>query len=103
MLVSIFMAVSNRGHSFQLTALVSSAMAFALSWRKPLFHVSATLVIAGALMVIVGISVGTRYFTILILPGQIIGFAYGRAILVLGTVKSVQTEMLKATELKSTR
>gem|GEM_PF-5728300 len=62
--------------------------------RKPSFHVSATLVIVGALMGIDGISVGTQYFTILILPGPIIGFGYGLAILVLGTVKSVQTGML---------
>jgi hypothetical protein len=78
-------------------------MAFALSWRKPSFHVSATFVIADALMELDGKSVGTRYFTILIPPGPIIGFAYGLAILVLGTVKSVQTGMLKATEMKSTR
>lgn len=92
-----------RGLSFQLSTLILSAVAFALSWKKPSFLVSATLVITGVLMVIDGITIGTRYFTILVLPGPIIGFTYGLAILVLGIVKSIQTGMLKAIERESTR
>jgi hypothetical protein len=92
-----------RGLSFQLSTLILSSVAFALSWKKPSFLISATLVTMGALMVIDGIIIGTRYLTILVLPGPIIGFTYGLAILVLGTAKSIHTGMLKATEVKSTR
>jgi hypothetical protein len=81
--------------SLQLSTLVLSALAFALSWKKPSLLLSVTLIITGGLMVIDGISIGTRYFTVLVLPGPIIGFAYGLAILVLGIVKSIQTRMLK--------
>jgi hypothetical protein len=58
-----------RGLSFQLSTLVLSAVAFALSWKKPSLLLSATLIITGGLMVIDGISIGTRYFTVLVLPG----------------------------------
>jgi hypothetical protein len=98
-----FLPVANpviRGLSFQLSTLVPSAAAFALSWKKPSLLLSAALFIAGVLMVIDGISIGTRYFTVLVLPGPIIGFAYGLAILVLGIIKSIQTGMLKTTEAK---
>lgn len=53
-----------RGLSFQLSTLILSAVAFALSWKKSSLLLSATLVITGALMVIDGIIVGTRYFSI---------------------------------------
>jgi hypothetical protein len=93
-----------RGLSFQLSTLILSAVAFALSWKKPSLLMSATLVITAALMVIDGITIGTRYFTILVLPGPIIGFTYGLAILVLGIVKSIQTGgMLKVIGPKSIR
>lgn len=82
-----------RGLSFQLSPLVLSAVAFAISWNKPSLLVSSALVVTGALMVIDGITTGTRYFTVLVLPGPIIGFAYGLAILTLGIVKSIKAWM----------
>ncbi|MGH9992570.1 MAG: hypothetical protein ACREAZ_08000 [Nitrososphaera sp.] len=82
-----------RGLSFQLSSLAVSAAAFAVSWSKPSFLVSIVLVSTGSLMVIDGITTGTRYFTILVLPGPIIGFTYGLAVLALGIVKSVKTGM----------
>lgn len=80
-----------RGFLFQLSPLVLSAVAFTLSRGRPSILVSAALVAAGSLMVIDGITTGTRYFTILVLPGPVIGFAYGLAILALGIVKTVMT------------
>ena len=62
-------------------------MAFAISWNKPSLLVSSALVATGALMVIDGITTGTRYFTVLVLPGPIIGFVYGLAILALEIVE----------------
>ena len=44
-------------------------------------------------MVVDGITIGTRYFAILTLPGPIIGFTYGLAVLALGIVKRVKTGM----------
>jgi hypothetical protein len=89
-----------RGLSFQLSPLILSAAAFALSWNKPSLLVPAALVATGALMVIDGITTGTRYFTVLVLPGPVIGFAYGLAILALGIVKSVKTGMAMTTATK---
>jgi len=82
-----------RGLSFQLSSLIVSAVAFALSWSKPSFLVSIVLIAAGVLMVVDGITIGTRYFAILTLPGPIIGFTYGLAVLALGIVKRVKTGM----------
>jgi hypothetical protein len=82
-----------RGFVFQFSPLILSAAAFALSWNKSSLLVSAALVATGSLMVIDGITTGTRYFAILVLPGPIIGFAYGLAILALGIVKSIKTGM----------
>jgi hypothetical protein len=80
-----------RGLAFQLSPLILSAIAFALSWNRPSLLVSAVLVATGALMVVDGITTGTRYFTVLVLPGPIIGFAYGLAILALGIAKTMMT------------
>ena len=80
-----------RGLVFQLIPLALSGAAFTLSWRKPSILISASLAAAGSLMVIDGITTGTRFFTILIVPGPIIGFAYGVVILALGIVKSLMT------------
>jgi len=95
-----FLPVANpmiRGLSFQLSPLILSTVAFALSWNKPSLLVSATMVVTGALMVIDG-TTGTRYFTILVIPGPIIGFIYGLAVLALGIVKSVRTRMAMRTK-----
>lgn len=89
-----FLPIANpmaRGLAFQLSPLILSAAAFALSWKKASILVSSALVVTGALMIIDGITTGTRYFTVLIVPGPIIGFVYGLAILALGLVKSART------------
>jgi hypothetical protein len=86
-----------RGLSFQLSTMIISAVAFALSWKKPSLLLSATLVIVGALMVVDGITTGTRYFTILVLPGPIIGFAYGLVVLAFGIVKSIEMARVMTT------
>ena len=91
-----FLPIANpmaRGLAFQLSPLILSAAAFALSWKKASLLVSSALVVTGALMVIDGITTGTRYFTVLIVPGPIIGFVYGLAILALGLVKSIKTAL----------
>ena len=86
-----------RGLSFQLSTMIISAVAFARSWKKPSLLLSATLVIVGALMVVDGITTGTRYFTILVLPGPIIGFAYGLVVLAFGIVKSIEMARVMTT------
>jgi hypothetical protein len=89
-----FLPVANpmsRGLAFQLGPLIVAALAFAFSWKKASVLISAALVVTGTLMVIDGITTGTRFFTVLVLPGPIIGFIYGLAILALGLVKSKMT------------
>jgi hypothetical protein len=96
-----FLPIANpmaRGLAFQLSPLMLSVAAFALSWKKAAMLVSSALVVTGALMVIDGITTGTRYFTVLIVPGPIIGFVYGLAILALGLVKSIRTALTLKTE-----
>ena len=96
-----FLPISNpmaRGLAFELSPLILSAVAFALSWKKASILVSSALVVTGALMVIDGVTSGTRYFTVLIVPGPIIGFVYGLAILALGLVKSIRTALTLKTE-----
>jgi hypothetical protein len=100
-----FLPVANpmiRGLLFQLSSLIFSAAAFATSWNKSSLLVSIVLVVNGALMVIDGITTGTRYFTILVLPGPIIGFIYGLIVLVLGVVKSIRTGIEMRTATKTT-
>lgn len=89
-----FLPVANpmiRGVAFQLSSLILAAMAFAFSWKKSSVLISGALLVTGTLMVIDGITTGTRFFTVLVLPGPIIGFVYGLAILLLGLVKSIMT------------
>lgn len=80
-----------RGLVFQLIPLALSGASFVLSSSKPSILISVSLVATGSLMVIDGITTGTRFFTILIVPGPVIGFAYGLLILTLGIVKSLTT------------
>ena len=80
-----------RGLVFELPTLALSAAAFALSWRKPSVLVSIVLLVTGTLMIIDGVTIGTRYFIVLTLPGPIIGFVYGLAVLALGIVESMRT------------
>ena len=80
-----------RGLAFELPTLALSAAAFALSWRKPSVLVSIVLLVSGSLMIIDGVTIGTRYFVVLTLPGSIIGFVYGLVVLALGIIKSMGT------------
>jgi Ca2+/Na+ antiporter len=89
-----FLPVANpmaRGLLFELSSLVLSAAAFAASWKKPSIIVSMLLIIMGALMVADGMAIGTKYFTVMTVPGPIIGFAYGVLVLALGLAKGIMT------------
>jgi hypothetical protein len=85
----------SRGLAFELPTLALSAAAFALSWRKPSVLVSIVLLVTGTLMIIDGVTIGTRYFVALTLPGPVIGFIYGLVVLALGIIKSMRA--LRAT------
>jgi hypothetical protein len=100
-----FLPVANpmiRGLLFQLSPLILSAAAFAASWNKPSVLVSIVLIVIGILMVIDGVTIGTRYFTILVVPGPIIGFTYGLVVLALGIAKSIKTVMAMRTTTATT-
>ena len=89
-----FLPVSSpmaRGLAFELPTLALSAAAFTLSWCKPSVLVSIVLLVTGTLMIIDGVTIGTRYFVVLTLPGPIIGFVYGLAVLTFGIIKSMRT------------
>lgn len=80
-----------RGALFEVPALVLSAASFGFSWNKPSIIVSMVLLITGILMVVDGIAIGTRYLSIVTVPGPIIGLLYGLAVLALGTAKGLMT------------
>jgi hypothetical protein len=90
-----------RGIAFELPTLALSAASFALSWRKTSVLVSVVLFVTGLLMVIDGISVGTRFFSVLNLPGPVIGFIYGLVVLALGITKSVMTARQRSNPIHS--
>ena len=95
-----FLPIDNpmiRGLLFELSTLLLSAAAFALSWSRPSIIVSMVLIIAGALMVMDGVAIGTRYFTVIAVPGPVIGLAYGIAVLALGLAKGISTGMAMKT------
>ena len=80
-----------RGALFEISALALSATAFALSWAKPSIVVSLILILTGILMTVDAVAIGTKYFSILTVPGPIIGFFYVLAVLLLGIVKAAMT------------
>jgi hypothetical protein len=83
---------------FGLPTLALSAAAFALSWKRPSIIVPIMLIVTGASMVWDGITIGTRYLTILVLPGPVIGLIYGVIVLALGVAKGIMTGVaMKAT------
>lgn len=89
-----FLPISNpmmRGALFEIPALVLSATSFALSWNKPSIIVSLFLLVTGTLMTVDGIAIGTRYLSIIAIPGPIIGLFYGLAVLSLGVTKAIMT------------
>lgn len=80
-----------RGLLFELSTLALAAAAFVLSWSKPSIIVSLVLVVTGVLMVWDGIAIGTTYFTVLVVPGPVVGFIYGVAVFALGIAKGIST------------
>lgn len=88
-----FIPISNpmqRGFLFEFTAMLLAAAAFVISWKRPSIIVPMLLIVAGALMVMDGIAIGTKYFTILTLPGPILGLIYGLVVLALGVAKAIE-------------
>lgn len=66
-----------------------SAAACAMSLNRLSIIVLMMLIVTGALMVMDGIAIGAPHFMDLEVPGLVIGFAYGIAVLVLGLAKAV--------------
>jgi hypothetical protein len=74
---------------FELIMLLLSAAACAMSLNRLSIIVLMMLIVTGALMVMDGIAIGTPHFMDFAVPGPVIGFAYGIAVLVLGLAKAV--------------
>jgi hypothetical protein len=100
-----FLPVDNptvRGIVFELSTLLLSATAFALSWNRPSIIISMLLIVSGVLMITDGISIGTRYLTNLTVPGPVIGLVYGIALLSLGLAKGITTGIAMKTVARTT-
>ena len=100
-----FLPVDNpmaRGIVFELSTLLLSAGAFALSWNKPSIIISMLMIVSGVLMITDGIAIGTRYLTNLTVPVPVISLVYGIAVLSLGLAKGIITGMAMKTVARTT-
>jgi hypothetical protein len=80
-----------KGALFGIPTLGLSTISFLLSWQRASFTVSIILLVGGGLMVADGIMIGTRYLTVLTLPGPLIGLLYGLVVLSIGIIKASLT------------
>jgi hypothetical protein len=95
-----FLPLSNpmiRSLIFELPALTLSILSFMVSWKRPSIIVSLLVLIIGTLMVADGVAIGTKYLSVIAIPGPIIGLIYGVVVLSLGISKAIMT----ATALKT--
>ena len=83
-----------RGAMFGIPALALSVASFAMAWRRTSIIVPLLLLISGGLMTVDGIMIGTKYLSILTVPGPIIGLVYGVAMLSLGIIKATETAIV---------
>lgn len=89
-----FLPISNpmlRGALFEISALALSTSSFALSWTRPSIILSIILLVIGTLMTVDAIAIGTKYFSIMTVPGPIVGFFYGLTVFSLGIAKALLT------------
>lgn len=78
------------GTALNLSSIALSAAAFAVSWKQRSYAVAGLLVATGIIYMIPAI-VALGDFSVIIVPGPILGVVFGLVILGLGIAKSIRT------------
>jgi hypothetical protein len=73
-----------------LSAIALAATAFVVSWNQRSYLV-AGLLIAGGIVFMIPAIIATEYFTVIVIPGPILGIISGLGVLGLGIVKGIRT------------
>lgn len=80
------------GTALNITSIVLSAAAFAVSWRQKSYLISGLLVTAGIIYMIPAlVALASINFAVIVFPGPILGVIFGLAILGLGIAKGIRT------------
>jgi len=80
------------GTALNLSAIVLSAAAFAVSWKQRSYLVAGLMVATGAIYMIPGwVALVSINFAVIVFPGPILGVIFGLAILGLGIAKGMRT------------
>lgn len=75
------------GTALNISSLVLSAAAFAVSWKKRSFVVAGLLAVAGIIYMIPGVVALASINLVIVVPGPILGVIFGLAVLGLGVAK----------------
>jgi hypothetical protein len=80
------------GTALNISALVLSAVAFAVSWKQRSYLIAGLLAAAGAIYMIPGlVALASINFAVIVFPGPVLGVIFGLAILGLGAAKGIRT------------
>ena len=78
------------GTVLNISSLVLSAAAFAISWKQRSFLVAGLLATSGVIFMMPGL-IATGYLSAIVIPGPILGFISGLAIFGMGVAKGLRT------------
>jgi hypothetical protein len=80
------------GTALNISSIVLSAVAFAVSWKQRSYLVAGLLTATGVIYMIPGlIALASINFAVIVVPGPILGVIFGLCILGLGVAKGVRT------------
>lgn len=78
--------------ALNISSLILAAAAFAVSWKQRSFLVAVLLAGAGIIYTIPGLlALASINFAVIVVPGPILGVAFGLAIFGLGVIKGIRT------------
>lgn len=80
------------GTVLNISSLVLSAAAFAISWKQRSYLIAGLLAVTGAIYMIPGlVALASINFAVIVFPGPILGVIFGLCILGLGVAKGIRT------------
>ncbi|AFU59412.1 hypothetical protein Ngar_c24900 [Candidatus Nitrososphaera gargensis Ga9.2] len=80
------------GTALNISSLVLSAAAFAVSWKQRSFLVAGLLAAAGVIYMIPGlVALASINFAVIVFPGPILGVIFGLIVFGLGVAKGIRT------------
>jgi hypothetical protein len=80
------------GTALNITSIVLSAVAFAVSWKQRSYLVAGLLAATGVIYMIPAlVALASINFAVIIFPGPILGVIFGLAIIGMGVAKGIRT------------